>query len=145
MSENIAVFAFDQQFLTVIALLASAFVSVHICFGQNTRKAREYCAILFLLLALAVQYYHLSNAVAYVPSSQFFTFSVSPAPCNALSCADMLQADLIRLECKQSNKGGKRVVNSEDIWDINPCYCNSAVGVCKDFLSGLLICFLLCL
>jgi hypothetical protein len=76
MSEVI-VFGFGHEFFTVIALICSAFVSVHICFGQNVHRARESCIMLLLLLLVSTQYYHLGNVVTYLPASRFFVYNVS--------------------------------------------------------------------
>eukprot|EP01039_Chlorochromonas_danica_P001900 gene1900-2078_t len=116
----IKVFGFDETFLTVIALLASAFVSVHICLGQNSKKARDFLVLLALLLMVSVQYYHLGNVVTYVPASPFYTYD----------------SNLLRPSCQRSGKGGKRPFDKREPYDLNPCYCLSSVANCTDTSTG---------
>ncbi|RYY85274.1 hypothetical protein EON63_07730 [archaeon] len=75
--DYITVFGFDESFLTVLALILSAFVSIHICFGRNNRRSREYSVMLVLILMVSTQYYFLGNVATYIPSSRFFVYNVS--------------------------------------------------------------------
>jgi hypothetical protein len=68
---------FGDQLFTVIVLLVSAGISSHICYGYGTRKAKEAFVGLILVLMVGTQFYHLINAVTFVPASKFQVYNVS--------------------------------------------------------------------
>lgn len=67
---------FGDQLFTSIFLIVALIITSHIFFGFDTKKSKEAFIILFLLLLVAVQYYHLLKVSTFIPASRFFTYDV---------------------------------------------------------------------
>ena len=101
------IFGFSTQTFGAIILTTALAVSVHICHGTGTRKARDAFVGGLLLLVACVQLYYLILAAVHVPVWPY-----------------MYNNRIMRNDCVQSGKGGKRPAGKTAAYDINPCFCN---------------------
>lgn len=67
---------FGDQLFTVIVLVVCAGITSHMCFGFGTRKAKETFVALILVLIVGTQFFHLINAVTYIPVNKNYMFDV---------------------------------------------------------------------
>lgn len=116
------IFGFGRQFFTALVLILSAGVSVHICYGYGSRKARECFIFLLLLMAVSIQYFYVIQVSTYLPAGRFYTYDSS----------------LIRSQCIESGKGGKRPGDATLAFDLNPCFCLPEIANCTVLDTGLL-------
>lgn len=68
--------AFGRQLFLSLFLIVCCIVAAHLCFGYDTRRAKEAFVIMILLLMIGVQYYFLVDTVSYVPATRFFVYNV---------------------------------------------------------------------
>ena len=102
------IFGFASETFAAIILTVSLAVSVHICHGSGTKKARESFIGGLLLLMSCYQLYNLILASTHIPQFPY-----------------MYDSSLRRYDCIASGKGGKRPGFSLEQYDLNPCYCHS--------------------
>lgn len=101
------IFGFSKETFGAIILTTALAVSVHICHGTGTRRARDSFVGGLLLLVACVQLYYLILAAVHVPVWPY-----------------MYNDRIMRRDCMQSGKGGKRPDAATMPYDINPCFCN---------------------
>lgn len=100
-----------------LVLTVSIGVSSHVLVGFENRKFKDVFVSLFLLMIVAVQLYFVVQAVVFIPA---FPYSYK---------------EMIRVDCLNSGKGGKRPRGSERYFDYNPCFCHSGAE-CYDISIG---------
>jgi hypothetical protein len=96
---------FSQTLLSALILIISAGVTAHIFHGYNNKKWRTSFIGLLLLMLICTQVYYLMRAVLYIPTYPY-----------------QYDSSLLRSDCLDSGKGGKRSRSSTETYDLNPCY-----------------------
>lgn len=71
---------FGERLFAALVIVLCAGVSVHICVGFGSKKAKDTFIALILLTLVGVQMYHLIFAATFVPASRFYTFNVRLRP-----------------------------------------------------------------
>jgi len=92
---------------SAIVLIVSAGITSHIFHGFGSRKWKETFVGLVLLIAVCTQLYFLIQASLAIPSYPY-----------------EYDHSLTRIDCLQSDKGGKRPDGSTRAFDKNPCFCH---------------------
>ena len=96
---------FSQTIFSALVLIISAGVTAHVFHGYNNKKWRTSFIGLLLLMLVGTQMYYLCRAVLHVPTYPY-----------------QYDSTLLRFDCLDSGKGGKRSRYSEEAYDLNPCY-----------------------
>mmetsp|Transcript_8655 Transcript_8655/g.14681 ORF Transcript_8655/g.14681 Transcript_8655/m.14681 type:complete len:215 (-) Transcript_8655:145-789(-) len=96
---------FSQSVFSAVVLIVSAGVTAHMFHGYSNKKWRSTFIGLVLLLLMATQVYYLLQAALHVPTYPY-----------------RYDSSLLRLDCLDSGKGGKRSRNSVQGFDLNPCF-----------------------
>jgi hypothetical protein len=135
--------AFGWQLLISIYLILCSIVASKICFGSDRKRSKEIFVFLFLFLLVGIQYFYLLDVATFIPATRFYTYDVSLCLLLFISLI-FEQENLKRNDCLESNKGGKRVKDGNETYDINPCFCNSAVAKCYSKSTGTFRWFSMC-
>jgi hypothetical protein len=106
--------SWGEQIFTLLVLVISAGICTHIVHGFGTKKARDMFVMLILLIIVCGQLFHLVHAATYIPATRFFIWN------------PLLHRD----DCIGSGKGGKRIGNSTQYEDMNPCFCYGTNANC---------------
>jgi hypothetical protein len=115
--------SFGRHLLLCLFVLACTILAARLAFGWKARATREAALFGILCLLVGLQYYYLLDVVTFVPASRFFIYN----------------SKLMRSDCKNSGKGGKRIQGSTQSYDLNPCYCNSHVADCINRATGAVV------
>jgi hypothetical protein len=95
----------SQTIFSALVLIISAGLTSHFFHGYNSKKWRTSFIGLLLLMLIGTQVYYLIKAVLYIPTYPY-----------------QYDATLLRHDCLESGKGGKRSKYSTEVYDTNPCY-----------------------
>lgn len=96
---------FSQTIFSGLVLIISAGLTAHIFHGYNSKKWRTTFIGLLLVLLIGTQGFFLLRAMLHIPTYPY-----------------QYDSTLLRHDCLDSGKGGKRSRGSTEAYDLNPCY-----------------------
>ena len=113
---------FSEVVFSAIVLLVSAGISSHFINGFNSKQWKTSFVGMILLMIVATQLHYLIQAALFIPTYPY-----------------MYDSSLLRVDCLDSGKGGKRSRDSVEDFDRNPCFniTNNATNITdsREFLS----------
>ena len=102
---NSTILDFSQVIFSALVLILSSGLTAHIFHGYNNKKWRTTFIGLLLFLLVGTQGYYLLRAMLHMPTYPY-----------------RYDSSLLRHDCLDSGKGGKRSRGSMEAYDLNPCY-----------------------
>ncbi len=128
---------FSDQLFVCIFLVVICTIFAHFMFGNTTKHSKISFTGLVLILAVGTQLFYLISAAVHIPADQFYNFNVRFAFEIHNASNLVIQKNLHRNDCIESDKGGKRPGLSSFEFDTNPCYCLNSVGKCINRDTGI--------
>jgi hypothetical protein len=110
---------FGLWLFTSLVLVLSAMLTSYLMHGTSSRKSRECFVGLILTIMISYQLYMLLMTSQFIPAYPEYTYDSS----------------LLRSQCRNSDKGGKRPGSRALAFDFNPCFCHAGAN-CIDSKSG---------
>ena len=114
----------QNVFTGALNSLAAIFICTISATAFSRQPRRTFIALILALLVV-IQYYWLSQA----------SFSAYPRSSNLITISEGNTNIIIRIDCEESAKGGKRALRDLREHTINPCWCKEGF-ICTDIGSN---------